>query len=71
MIRHLDIEDVWASRKKPGTPRHNFTVRLAESTRERLEAQAMRLRAHDRSAFAATLAAELIERGLDALEAEG
>lgn len=69
MIRHLDLEDVWASRKDLA-PRHNFTVRLAKSTRERLEAQAMRLRAHDRSAYAATLAAELIERGLDALEAD-
>ena len=70
LIRHLSLEDVWASRKKPGIPRRNFTVRLSDSTRERLEAQAMRLRAHGRSAYAATLGAELIERGLDALEAD-
>ena len=70
MIGHLSLEDVWASRKKPGAPRQNYTIRLSEEARNRLEAQALRLRSSGRVAYAATLATELIERGLDALEAD-
>lgn len=67
---HLKLEDVWASRKSPEAPRRNFTVRLSDATRERLEAQAMRLRSRDHYAYAATLATQLIVLGLDALEDE-
>lgn len=70
MSRRLNLEGISASRKSLD-PKRYLSIRLSNRDRERLELQAMRLRAHDRHAYAATLAAELVRRGLDALEEEG
>jgi hypothetical protein len=71
VIGHLSLEDVWASRQRTDSRDNKITVCLTDKDRGRLEAQAGRLRNRGRTAFAATLASELIARGLDALEAEG
>lgn len=69
MSRHLDLDDVWGSRKKPGPNRRYFSIRISDDLRERLEAQAMRLRSRGYTAYAATVASELVEKGVEALEA--
>lgn len=67
--RHLKLDEVWGSRKKPGAPRRYMSIRVSDELRERLELLAMRLRSRGYTAYAATVASELVEKGVDALEA--
>ena len=69
-MSHLNLDDVWASRERADSRGNRITICLTDRDRSRLEAQAGRLRSRGRSAYAATLGAELIALGLDALETE-